>query len=97
MTVSLDAFTASTAAPLPPPSLPAPLAALWWAARGDWGRAHVLVQDDPGRDAAWVHAHLHRREGDDGNARYWYRRAGRPACDGALDAEWANLAATLLR
>ena len=70
--------------------------ALWWAGKGDWDRAHALAQDEAGRDAAWVHAHLHRREGDETNARYWYARAGRPAATGALDEEWRAMAAALL-
>ena len=96
MTVPIDAFEASVAAAAPPPGLSAPLAAMWWTAKGDWARAHAIAQDDPGRDAAWVHAHLHRREGDAGNARYWYNRAGRAPANGPLDAEWAELAAALL-
>ena len=55
----------------------APLAALWWAAKGEWDKAHEIVQDEDDADAAWVHAYLHRVEGDLGNAGYWYRRAGK--------------------
>ena len=65
-----------------PPADPPALAALWHAHRGDWDRAHVLVQDAQGADAAWVHAHLHRLEGDEGNAGYWYHRAGRAVATG---------------
>lgn len=54
---------------------------------GDWERAHKLVQDDPSPEAAWVHAHLHRMEGDLWNAGYWYRRAGRPEPAGSLEEE----------
>ena len=80
-----------------PPETPA-LAALWWAGQGPahWDRAHALVQDDPGRDAAWVHAHLHRLEGDPANAAYWYARAGRPVAGGDLAAEREAIAAALL-
>lgn len=56
-------------------------------AAGDWDGAHKMVQDDPSPEAAWVHAHLHRVEGDLANARYWYRRAGRPEATGGLDEE----------
>ena len=73
----------------------APLAALWWAAKGDWTRAHEAAQSDDGAEAAWVHAYLHRVEGDLPNARYWYRRAGKPEGTGALDDEWAAIAAAL--
>ena len=64
-----------------------PLEAIRLVAGGDWEGAHRLVQDDPSPEAAWVHAHLHRVEGDLGNAGYWYRRAGRPAAEGDLQAE----------
>ncbi len=60
-------------------------------AAGDWDGAHKHVQDDPSADAAWLHAHLHRVEGDISNARYWYARAGRPEATGSLDAERAEI------
>jgi len=88
-------FKASLADAAPAP-LDAPLAGLWWAAKGDWDQAHRLVQDDPGADAAWVHAYLHRVEGDLGNAGYWYRRAGRPVATDRVEAEWERIASTLL-
>ncbi len=62
----------------PPAELPLLVQALWWDARGDWGRAHTIAQDVDDQDGAWVHAYLHRREGDAANAGYWYRRAGKP-------------------
>ena len=77
-----------------PPAAPA-LAALWWAARGDWERAHALAQSADGRDGDWVHGYLHRVEGDLDNARYWYGRADRPVGIGPLDAEWGAIAAAL--
>jgi hypothetical protein len=64
-----------------------PLKALCLLAGGDWEAAHLLVQDDPSPEAAWVHAHLHRVEGDRANADYWYRRAGKPVARGDLDEE----------
>jgi hypothetical protein len=63
------------------------LKALTLLAAGDWDGAHTLVQDDPSREAAWVHAHLHRVEGDLSNAGYWYRRAGKPQASNGLDDE----------
>jgi hypothetical protein len=76
---TVESFQASLASDAPPSGLTRPLRALWHAARGEWDRAHGLVQEDEADPAcAWVHAHLHRVEGDLGNARYWYRRAGRP-------------------
>jgi len=79
-----------------PPAVPPPLLALWHDARGDWTAAHKCVGalSDPG--AMWVHAYLHREEGDLGNARYWYRRAARPPQDGPLEDEWTAIATALL-
>lgn len=94
----LAAFRASLAGATPPTGLPPALAGLWWAARGDWTAAHEAVQAHEGTaDCDWVHAYLHRVEGDLANAGYWYRRAGRPAAGGAPDEEWAAIAADLLR
>lgn len=77
--------------------LPPALEALWWAGKGDWDRAHKIVMGREGEvDADWVHAYLHRAEGDIGNAHYWYRRAGRPPADGPLPAEWDAIAGVLL-
>ncbi len=75
----------------PPANLAAPLAALWWARKGAWDKAHTLVMNDDSREAAWVHAYLHRLEGDLGNAAYWYRRARRPVFNGTLDEEWDDI------
>lgn len=79
----------------PAPEWSPPLAALWWAAKGDWDQAHKIVQDESDRDSAWVHAYLHRVEGDLGNAGYWYRQAGQPVAKDTLEAEWARIVATL--
>jgi len=95
--VRLSDFTASCAAANPPAGLAAPLEALWWAAKGDWDKAHKIVMDEESADAAWVHAYLHRVEGDLPNAGYWYRTAGQPVASGALEAEWNTIAAVLLR
>jgi hypothetical protein len=89
-------FRASVSGAAPAPDLDAPLAALWWAAKGGWDQAHKIVQDEDSPDAAWVHAYLHRVEGDLGNAGYWYRQAGRPAAAGNLETEWEQIASTLL-
>ena len=91
-----DAFHLTLSRAAPPRELAAPLAALWWAKKGDWDKAHRLVMDDASPEAAWVHAYLHRVEGDIGNAHYWYRRARRPAADGELDAECDAIVAALL-
>jgi len=72
------------------------LTGLWWDAKGDWRRAHEAAQQDEGPHGSWVHAYLHRKEGDLSNAGYWYRRAGQPVASGSFDAEWEQIAATLL-
>ncbi|HEX6015452.1 MAG TPA: hypothetical protein VFY87_27355 [Geminicoccaceae bacterium] len=72
-----------------------PLEALWWDACGDWDRAHQVAQSVDTPDGAWVHAYLHRKEGDLSNADYWYRRAGRARPSTPLDAEWAEIARAL--
>ena len=64
-------------------------------ATGDWDQAHRIVQDESSREAAWVHAYLHRVEGDLGNAGYWYRQAGQPVAMDSLEAEWQRIADTL--
>ena len=89
-------FKASLSGAAPAPQLAAPLAALWWAAKGGWDQAHKIVQDEATADAAWVHAYLHRVEGDPGNAGYWYRRAAKPVAGGPLETEWEGIAAALL-
>jgi hypothetical protein len=94
--MDLAAFRASLARETPPETLPPALAALWWDARGDWDRAHAQAQIRDDADGAWVHAYLHRVEGDLSNAAYWYRRARRPVAAGPLAAEWEALAAALL-
>jgi hypothetical protein len=95
--MALDAFRATLRAAAPPAGIGNPLAALWQVAKGDWDAAHKLVQANEGEpDHDWVHAHLHRVEGDLSNAGYWYRSAGRTPARGSLDAEWAEIASALL-
>jgi hypothetical protein len=89
-------FKAALAASAPPAGLAPAVEALWYAANGFWERAHEAAQkrDDPA--CAWVHAYLHRLEGDDDNARYWYGRAGRPVSTAPPAAEWEEIAKALL-
>jgi hypothetical protein len=94
--MDFPAFKNSFAGGSTPKGLSAPLQALWWAGKGDWEKAHTIVMDDESAEAAWVHAYLHRVEGDLGNAGYWYRRAGKPAQTGALEPEWAAITQALL-
>jgi hypothetical protein len=94
--MTTDEFRATLTAPAPPVHLSASLQALWWDAQGDWDRAHALVSDlDTGEGMA-VHAFLHRKEGADWNAEYWYDRAGRRFHRADLDAEWEALLQGLL-
>jgi hypothetical protein len=79
-----------------PPALAAPLIALWHDARGDWDKAHALAQAIDDEVGAWIHAYLHRKEGDADNAAYWYRRAQQPIASDSLDAEWTRITTALL-
>jgi hypothetical protein len=72
------------------------LVALWHDGRGEWERAHEVAQEIHDQTGSWVHAYLHRKEGDDANALYWYRRAGRRASTGSLDDEWQAIVIELL-
>ena len=94
---TLAGFRATTAAAEPPTGVGPALEALWRAARGEWDAAHRCVQGHEGAaDCDWVHAHLHRQEGDLDNARYWYRRAGKPFTGASLADEWDEIATALL-
>ena len=93
----MSEFRASLSEISPAPGLEPPLAALWWAARGQWDQAHKLVQDEATANAAWAHAYLHRVEGDLGNAAYWYRQASQPVAKDALEAEWERIVSVLVR
>jgi hypothetical protein len=84
-------FHKSLAAETPPEGSPAPLAALWWDAKGDWHQAHRLVDELETADGMAVHAYLHRKEGASSNAEYWYHRAGRSFYRPALEEEWQAL------
>jgi hypothetical protein len=79
-----------------PGKLSQPLQALWHEARGDWERAHKLAQGAASREGNWVHAYLHRTQGDDGNAPYWYARAGRPEAQGESQHEREIIVVELL-
>ena len=79
-----------------PPKVSPLLLALWYDARGDWEKAHTLAQDVDDPSGAWVHAYLHRKEGDLGNAGYWYRRANQPVATDSLETEWTRIVSALL-
>ena len=81
----------------PPNGLSPALTALWWAGNDAWDKAHDIVMSADGANCAWVHAYLHRMEGDRDNARYWYRQASRELATGELASEWAAIVAALLK
>jgi hypothetical protein len=95
--MTIGEFQASITANGPPARLSPALAGLWWDAKGDWARAHDSAQEDDGADGAWVHAYLHRKEGDRSNAAYWYDRAKKSVCEQSLDAEWLSIVEELLQ
>jgi len=90
------AFERSLGQAKPPAGLSTALSGLWWAGKDDWNKAHKLVMSDDGVECAWVHAYLHRVEGDLENARYWYRQAGRKPEEGDLATEWTLIVTALL-
>ena len=94
--MSLDDFRATLTDAAPPAGIGRPLEGLWWDGRGDWDAAHDAANDAADPEGAWVHAYLHRKEGDHSNAGYWYRRAGREPATGSLEDEWADITAALL-
>ncbi len=94
--MDLKAFGASLDRDAPPAGLSRALEALWREAKGDWHQAHRLAQQQRDQTGAWVHAYLHRVEGDTGNAGYWYRRAGKPRSSAPLKREWEAIVSALL-
>lgn len=80
----------------PPSGVSLAVQALWYDANGDWDRAHALAQEESGPEGAWVHAYLHRKEGDLSNASYWYRRAGQERSHQSLNDEWEHITQSLL-
>ena len=94
--MNLDEFERSLAQNEPPRDLSPALQALWYDAKGNWKRAHELAQSQRDAAGSWVHAYLHRVEGDESNAGYWYGRAGKAHSQAALKDEWAEIAADLL-
>jgi hypothetical protein len=95
--MDIKAFRASLASAAPPDGLNPSLKALWFDARGNWDGAHDAAQADEGGAGDWVHAYLHRKEGDAGNAAYWYRRARKPVCQASLEEEWTAIVSELLK
>lgn len=94
--MTLADFNRTLSAGAPPENISPALLALWHDARGDWEAAHDIAQSVDDNSGAWVHAYLHRKEGDAANAAYWYRRARKPVATDALGAEWDRIASALL-
>jgi len=94
--MELNNFVLSLQEPAPPISVSLYLQALWHDGKGNWDKAHDLIQDINDNTAAWIHAYLHRKEGDSGNARYWYHRAGKRFPSISLQEEWEEITAALL-
>jgi hypothetical protein len=94
--LTLDDFKRTLSAGSPPENISPALRALWHDAQGNWELAHDTAQSADGEAGAWVHAYLHRKEGDAANAAYWYRRAQKPVATGALTTEWDHIASALL-
>ena len=95
--MTLEQFRKSLQQDKPPAGLDFALTGLWWDAKGNWNKAHESAQQDEGPRGSWVHAYLHRKEGDATNAGYWYRRAGRTFAGGPLADEWRAIASALLQ
>ena len=93
--MTLDEFKGTLTSANPPDVIEL-LRALWHDARGDWDQAHKIAQDVDDKSGAWVHAYLHRKEGDLGNAAYWYQQAGQPVATDSLENEWNRIATALL-
>ena len=95
--MTLQDFKSTLSSPQPPAHLTDLLKAMWYEGKKDWEKAHNIAQDIGSQNGSWIHAYLHRREGDQGNAAYWYRRAGRPVPRVDLDQEWEQIVTELLR
>lgn len=95
--MTVEEFRESLKGNSPPEDCGLALAGLWWDAKGDWTRAHESAQQDEGPAGSWVHAYLHRKEGDSSNAAYWYSRCGRRPSQASLEEEWDEIVIVLTR
>ena len=94
--MDLSTFKQSLGTDTPPPEASVYAQALWYEAKGDWKKAHILIQDLPDKNAAWIHAYLHRKEGDTWNADYWYSKASRKRPQQSLEDEWEGITSAML-
>jgi len=95
--MTLSEFKSTFDQQQPNSALPPLLKALWYDAKGDWENAHNIADGFGTTDGDWVHAYLHRKEGDEWNSNYWYRRAGKQKPQHSLDAEWEVITLALLQ
>ena len=95
--MTLAEFRGTLTGSAAPDGLSNALRAMWEDGKGNWHAAHAIAQDIEDRTGSRIHAYLHRKEGDPGNAAYWYRRAGEPVAQDSLDEEWERIVITLLR
>lgn len=96
MTTTLKEFKLSLEQTTPPEGLAHVLKALWYDGKGNWAKAHDIAQEIHSTEGSWIHAYLHRKEGDDGNAAYWYSRAGKKFPGNTLEQEWEEIVSALL-
>lgn len=94
--MTYEQFHTSLSQLAPPQALSVYLQSLWYDGKGDWEQSHETIQDVPDKTASWIHAYLHRKEGDAFNAKYWYTKAGKPMPAYSLDQEWEELVKALL-
>ena len=94
--MTLEQFRATLAQKAAPQEVSPALRAMWEDAKGNWNEAHSIAQEIEDQTGWWIHAYLHRKEGDLGNAAYWYRRAGQPTAHDTLDEEWDRIVLSLL-
>jgi hypothetical protein len=95
--MNFEEFTTSLSGHVPPKEVGIMLQALWYDANDDWEKAHDLAQSQNDSEGAWIHAYLHRKEGDRWNANYWYNRAGKIMPENSIGQEWEDIVKTLLK
>lgn len=94
--MTIEDFKNSLSEAEPPSALSLYLQSLWYDGKEDWEQAHTIIQDMPDKTASWIHAYLHRKEGDIGNADYWYSKAGKKRPSVSLTEEWEGIVIELL-
>lgn len=94
--MNFDAFIKTLQQSSPPEEFSIQLQSLWYDGKGDWNKAHQLIQDDEDEISCHIHAYLHRKEGDKFNANYWYNKAGKPMPHYDLEQEWDEIVKSLL-